>query len=72
MNAPACERRGKWIGGCRFEPRYDLSPADLSRFETLSGNVAGSFMEKLRAKTYRGDVCVRCGSVVNDGASEND
>jgi hypothetical protein len=62
-----CSRQGRWIGGCKFEARYDLGPADLSRFESLSGGRVVSFMETLRSKTYRGDVCVRCGKIVNEG-----
>lgn len=59
-----CHLKGTWFGGCKFEARYDLGPADLSNFESISGCGAGSFMEKLRQKTYVHDVCVRCGEVV--------
>lgn len=57
-----CEN--SWFGRHKFEARYDLGPADLSRFESISGRGAGSFMEKLRQKTYVHDVCVRCGALV--------
>jgi hypothetical protein len=59
-----CKRQGKWIGGCKFEPRYDLSRADMSSFTEIRG---GFNLEPLREKTYRGDVCVRCGKTVNEG-----
>lgn len=58
-----CARKGKWFGGCKFEARYDLSPADLSWFKTLSGGSA-EFYEKLRSKTYVKDVCTTCGKTV--------
>jgi hypothetical protein len=59
-----CERKGKWIGGCKFEPVYDTSPSD---FSALSGEqrVSLSFVEKLRSVTYRGSICKRCGKIVN-------
>ena len=58
----ACPRQGKWFGGCKFEARYDLSPANMSGFTEIRGNFN---MEPLRKKTYCGDVCVRCGKVIN-------
>lgn len=65
-----CPRFNKWIRGCKYEPRYDLSSPDLSRFVSID-RVTGGFMESLKAKTYRGDVCVRCGkpSVAPNGVS---
>jgi hypothetical protein len=59
-----CPRLGKLFGGCGFEARYDLGPC-VATFETIQGVGAGDFMEKYRAKIYRGDVCVRCGKIVN-------
>ena len=60
-----CARKGKWIGGCRFEPRYDKEPADVGRLESFSGRDAGSFLEKMRRVTYVADVCTTCGKVVS-------
>ncbi len=59
-----CKRAGRIFGGCHFAPRYDLGPADVSRFTSLSGAGAGSFLEKLRKQTYVRDVCVRCGKTI--------
>lgn len=59
-----CERRGKWFGGCKFEPRYDLGAADLTPFESIKATSSALF-ETMRTKTYRGDVCVRCGAIIN-------
>lgn len=59
-----CLNKKKFFGGCKFEPRYDLGPADISRFESISGTGAVTMFEKLRAKTYVHDICVRCGKIV--------
>jgi hypothetical protein len=53
-----------WFGSHKFEPRYDLGPADVSKFESISGGRAVSFMETLRSKTYVHDVCIKCGEVI--------
>lgn len=58
----ACERRGKWIGGCRFEPRYDTTPM-LSEVFALPSQLP-SIIEASKRKTYVGDVCVRCGTAI--------
>ena len=64
-----CDRKGKWIRGCKFEPRYDLGPADFSAFTSIK-SANSNFAESLRKKTYRGDVCVTCGKLVNDQRPE--
>lgn len=56
-----CPRFGKWLG-CKFEPRYDKSPADLSQFSNIK-RMEEPVVEKFRSVTYICDVCVRCGSV---------
>lgn len=58
-----CYRLGKLIGGCKFEPRYDLGPPDLSRFTSMK-NAHPEFFEALKPKTYVHDVCIRCGTIV--------
>ena len=60
----SCDRKGRWIRGCRFEPRYDLWPADFSGFTSIKSANSG-FAESLRKKIYRGDICVVCGKIVN-------
>lgn len=61
-----CARKGKWIGGCRFEPRYDKGPAAPPRFkfESFSGDW-GDLIEPFRPVTYVADVCTTCGKVVS-------
>ena len=62
-----CEREGRWIGGCRFEARYDKTPAEFpDRLRKLGGD-PGDFAEALegfRRVTYVRDVCVRCGRTI--------
>ena len=67
-----CERVGKWIGGCRFEARYDEGAPDLSGgLEMKSGNPA-PFLLALRPKTYIHDICTRCGKVVTRPTTPKD
>lgn len=57
-----CLRIGKLFGGCRFEPRYDKSAADLSASKIdVQGRGA---IEALRHITYVRDVCIRCGRTI--------
>jgi len=60
-----CPHRGKLIGGCRFEPRYDYGPpvgsVDAAGRTTRS---AISIIEATKPRTYVGDVCIRCGEFV--------
>ena len=58
------------FGSHKFEARYDLGPADLSMFETISGTAAVLFAEKMRSKTYVRDVCVKCGRTIEREASK--
>ena len=51
-----------WWGSHKFEPRYDLGPADFTPFETFKGSA--HTMEKLRTKTYVRDVCTKCGKTI--------
>ena len=65
-----CERKGWLFRGCKFEPRYDLSPADMSRLGKVS-NAQPEHLDKFRTKTYVHDVCVRCGKVIPRDEREN-
>lgn len=59
-----CERKGRWIGGCRFEARYDSKPGELPG--NFQGAAAGllAFLEASQQKTYVADVCIRCGKTI--------
>lgn len=63
MTEPTCERFGKWIGGCRFEPRYDLGASGL-KVNGARGYDLEKIAEAYRDKTYVADVCIRCGKQV--------
>ena len=52
-----------YFGSHKFEPRYDLSPADMSAFKSFKA-ADPSYMEPLRAKTYVRDVCTKCGKTI--------
>lgn len=60
-----CARAGKWIGGCRFEPRYDVGNPDLSRFRNITGYDLPAVLNASKPKTYVHDVCARCGKVAH-------
>lgn len=58
-----CPRFGKLIGGCRFEPRYDLGVPQYNNFRGSPGRVLEA-IEASRPKTYVRDVCVTCGRTI--------
>jgi len=60
MGADACPNG--LFGSHKFEPRYDLGPADLSAFVEFKGTP--SALESMRKKTYIRDVCVKCGKTI--------
>jgi hypothetical protein len=62
-----CPNFGKLIGGCRFEPRYDLGPAEGYPAEMKGIGSLAAAMEPWRRKTYVRDVCTRCGRTVERG-----
>lgn len=61
MSSSDCPRKGKWIGGCRFEGRWEKSepifPANLTK-------VTGSIIDDFRRKTYVLDICTTCGRTI--------
>ena len=62
-----CSRAGRWIGGCKFEPRYDLSEPDQSLRDTVRyADEIPAYTVKLlvNKSTYVRDVCVRCGKTI--------
>lgn len=68
MSPPKCQS----FWGHKFEARFSYTPRSGAvtegRFET-SGMMVSDMERILRrnqTKTYHGDVCVRCGAVVND------
>lgn len=66
-----CPRFGKWIGGCRFEPRYDeptiASILNGGMWSSASFKIDGKNMsleDISPTKKYIRDVCIRCGKTV--------
>ncbi len=50
----------------RFEPRYDLSPANMKgQMAECAPSDAIAMMDRFRAQTYVCDICVRCGTVIS-------
>lgn len=64
MSEPVCLRLGKWIGGCKFEPRYDLSAAKPVKMREADAVTALEVLDRHRDSTYVRDICVTCGRTV--------
>ena len=62
MSAPKCT---SWLGH-RFEPRYSLTPPVLTKVGPAD-DARGTLLviESLTKREYAGDVCTRCGCIVN-------
>ncbi len=59
-----CVRQGKWIGGCKWEPRYHVEEptATLSAILAKQWSTTQADRDMLvRRVTYLGEVCTRCG-----------
>lgn len=61
---PPCPRRGKWIAGCRFEPRFDTGAPTTTRITNSSSDDAATIIESSKPRTYVRDVCVTCGRTI--------
>ena len=64
-----CSRAGRWIGGCKFEARYDEGPVE--RVSEVVAEISRASDEAVRAimrgniqRNYVHDVCTRCGKTV--------
>lgn len=68
-----CERVGKWIGGCRFEPRYDLGEPDTSKIGRVAHYISAApdLIKACRPSTYIHDICIRCGKVTQRPTTPN-
>jgi hypothetical protein len=55
-----------WLGH-KFQPRYSKSPPPDGVLDGIKTNVYGGEMilKAYTGETYEGDICVRCGAVVN-------
>jgi hypothetical protein len=68
-----CPLLGRWIGGCRFEPRYQpaVTISDVVGCPKGATSVEGTIsVEMLRPRTYLYDVCIRCGKIARADAEK--
>lgn len=67
-----CPHAGRWIGGCKFEARYDKSSPSQALRDTVECSISiPAYVMKMLVdkKTYVHDVCTRCGKVIRREAS---
>lgn len=65
-----CPRAGRWIGGCKFEARYDRIPPSEKFADGVSWSIeATKLIERSTKRLYVADVCTRCGKVVKREAA---
>lgn len=57
-------REGRWIGGCRCEPRYDVEPPEYIPAMKGSAQAMSAWIEAASTKSYVRDVCIRCGKTI--------
>lgn len=61
----SCERQGKWIGGCKFKPRFDVvGPVQIDIWAFLSIPGHATPRATPARQTYICDVCERCGKTL--------
>ena len=62
--APECSRQNKWIGSCKWEPRYHVVEPTLALERVLERQWHTTQQDRdqlVRQVTYVGEVCARCG-----------
>lgn len=62
--ATECSRQNRWIGGCKWEPRYHVVEPTLALGRVLERQWHTTQEDRdqlVRQVTYVGEVCVRCG-----------
>lgn len=67
MSEVPCDRKGKWFGSCKFEPRYDNYVPSESLQKNLYRQWALSESDKdllVERRLYVHDICVTCGRIV--------
>lgn len=58
----SCPNVGRWFGSCRWKARYDVGwTRQFTPPSTLAEGI-GVIIDALRAKTYLGHACTRCGA----------
>ena len=67
MDEEQCDRKGKWIRGCRFEPRYDQYLPSKTLQDQIWRQWAISESDKdllVERRLYVHDICVNCGRII--------
>jgi hypothetical protein len=75
MSEADCSRKGKWIRGCRFKPRYSWrGPSKaLCRASDESTKISDWLADRLlEEKIYVQDVCVTCGRTAQSNRAQAD
>ncbi len=62
-----CPRAGRWLRGCRWEPRYDVTEPVISA-DRLPVLMSGDVRHLVRRTVYVRDVCRTCGAKRERGA----
>jgi hypothetical protein len=67
-----CPRAGRWIGGCKFEARYDEAPAELvsqvvAEISRASDGAVQAIMLGNKKSIYVRDICTHCGKTIERG-----
>jgi hypothetical protein len=69
MDDIECERKNKWIGGCKFEARYDITPPTKIPYEIAASFDPAQGIRALSKQSYVCDVCTRCGKTTTSTAA---
>lgn len=65
-----CTQKGRLIGGCRFEARFDETPPDQVKFDRATTEGAVAIIRASIRRVYVREVCIRCGATIErQGAS---
>lgn len=62
----ACKRAGRWLGGCRFEPVYNVTPPSMKGVKGPTKGLLALF-DSLSKRDFIGMACTRCGHVQPSG-----
>lgn len=68
-----------YIFGHKFKPRHNTKeetvPPDMEKFKSSASSktviaLFESLTERKKTVTYKGDICVRCGEIINEQTGE--
>ncbi|WCS27279.1 hypothetical protein LOK46_10800 [Methylobacterium sp. NMS14P] len=67
---PYCTRRGKWIRGCHYEPRYDEAPGTPADTQG-DRDFTVSVLQAAKVRIYVRDVCRTCGRTIERAPTDH-